>query len=114
MALPAADDLLERLRRGFTLEHVANNRVQAEMNWLKRHPEYVDRVFNRAQRFLPYITSELDKRGLPLELALLPIVESGYDPFAYSHGRAAGLWQFIPGTARRYEESGLVATGIIR
>ena len=101
-ALPAADDLLERLRRGFTLEQVANNRVQAEMNWLMRHPAYVDRVFNRAQRFLPYITKEIDKRGLPLELALLPIVESGYDPFAYSHGRAAGLWQFIPGTARRY------------
>ena len=49
-----------------------NNRVQAEMNWLMRHPEYVDRVFNRAQRFLPYITREIDERGLPLELALLP------------------------------------------
>ncbi len=102
LAAPAADDLLERLRRGFSLERVVNHRVQAEMNWLMRHPDYVDRVFNRAQRFLPYITDELDKRGLPLELALLPIVESGYDPFAYSHGRAAGLWQFIPGTARRY------------
>ena len=102
MTGPAADDLLERLRRGFSLEHVVNNRVQAEMNWLMRHPDYVDRVFNRAQRFLPYITQEIDKRGLPLELALLPIVESGYDSFAYSHGRAAGLWQFIPGTARRY------------
>ncbi len=99
---PAADDLLKRLRRGFSLERVTNRRVQAEMNWLVRHPDYVDRVFNRAQRFLPYITNEIDERGLPLELALLPIVESGYDPFAYSHGRAAGLWQFIPGTARRY------------
>ena len=96
------NDLLARLRRGFSLQRVVNNRVQAEMNWLMRHPAYVDRVFSRAQRFLPYITNEIDKRGLPLELALLPIVESGYDPFAYSHGRAAGLWQFIPGTARRY------------
>ena len=96
------NDLLARLRRGFSLQRVVNNRVQAEMNWLMRHSAYVDRVFNRAQRFLPYITNEIDKRGLPLELALLPIVESGYDPFAYSHGRAAGLWQFIPGTARRY------------
>ena len=100
--ISAPDDLLERLRRGFTLERVANSRVQGEMNWLMRNPEYVDRIFKRAQRFLPYITNELDSRGLPLELALLPIVESGYDPFAYSHGRAAGLWQFIPGTARRY------------
>jgi membrane-bound lytic murein transglycosylase D len=102
ISAPAADDLLERLRRGFTLERVSNSRVQGEMNWLMRNPEYVDRIFKRAQRFLPYITNELDSRGLPLELALLPIVESGYDPFAYSHGRAAGLWQFIPGTARRY------------
>jgi len=99
---PAADDLLERLRRGFALEQVVNSRVQAEMNWLQRNPDYVDRVFNRAQRFLPYIVDEIDKRGLPMELALLPVVESGYDPFAYSHGRAAGLWQFIPGTARRF------------
>jgi membrane-bound lytic murein transglycosylase D len=98
----APDDLLERLRRGFTIDRVVNNRIQAELNWLARHPDYVDRVFNRAQRFLPYIAEEIDKRGMPLELALLPIVESGYDPFAYSHGRAAGLWQFIPGTARRY------------
>jgi membrane-bound lytic murein transglycosylase D len=98
----AADDLLARLRRGFSLERLSNKRIQAELNWLERHPEYVDRVFNRAQRFLPYIVEEIDKRGLPLELALLPVVESGYDPFAYSHGRAAGLWQFIPGTARRY------------
>ena len=98
----AEDDLLERLRRGFSIDRVHNKRIQAELNWLVRHPDYVDRVFRRAQRFLPYITEEIDKRGLPLELALLPIVESGYDPFAYSHGRAAGLWQFIPGTARRY------------
>lgn len=102
VSVPATDDLLLRLRRGFSLERVANDRVQAELNWLMRNSEYVDRVFKRAQRFLPYITNELDNRGLPLELALLPIVESGYDPFAYSHGRAAGLWQFIPGTARRY------------
>ena len=97
-----SDDLLERLRSGFSLERVVNKRVQSEINWLMRHPDYVDRVFNRAQRFLPYITQQLDENGLPLELALLPMVESGYDPFAYSHGRAAGLWQFIPGTARRF------------
>jgi membrane-bound lytic murein transglycosylase D len=98
----AANDLLERLRVGFSIDRVQNRRIQSELNWLVRHPDYVERVFTRAQRFLPYITDEIDKRGMPLELALLPVVESGYDPFAYSHGRAAGLWQFIPGTARRY------------
>ncbi|MFQ6006371.1 MAG: LysM peptidoglycan-binding domain-containing protein [Woeseia sp.] len=97
-----SDDLLARLRKGFSIQPVSNRRVRAELDWLMRHPDYVDRVFNRAQRFLPYITDAIEQRGLPIELALLPIVESGYDPFAYSHGRAAGLWQIIPGTARRY------------
>ena len=74
----------------------------AEMNWFTRNPSYLNRVFNRAQRYLPFIVDELERRDLPMELALLPIVESAFDPFAYSHGRAAGLWQMIPGTARRF------------
>lgn len=99
---PAWNDLLEHLRIGFRLDPVMNRRVETELDWFVRHPEYVDRVFTRAQRYLPYITAEIEARGMPLELALLPIVESAYDPFAYSHGRAAGLWQLIPGTARRF------------
>ena len=99
---PATDDLLARLRYGFELPETDNARVRAELDWFVRHPDYLDRVFTRAQRYLPYIASELEQRGMPLELALLPIVESAYDPFAYSHGRAAGLWQMIPGTGRRY------------
>ena len=95
-------DLLAQLRREFTLDYEQNRRIEAERNWYLRHPDYLTRVFNRAQRYLPYITEELHRRGLPLELALLPIVESAFDPFAYSHGRAAGLWQMIPGTARRF------------
>jgi len=95
-------DLFARLRAGFTIEAAMNGQIQAQLNWFLKHPEYLDRVFARAQRYMPYIVDELEKRGLPLELALLPIVESAYDPFAYSHGRAAGLWQIIPGTARRF------------
>jgi membrane-bound lytic murein transglycosylase D len=95
-------DLLSRLRAGFTLEPVMNRRVQTELDWFVRNPTYLVRVFERAQRYMPYIADELEARGLPLELALLPIVESAYDPFAYSHGRTAGLWQFIPGTATRF------------
>jgi len=98
----SSDNLLERLRQGFSLERHDNRRVKAELEWFIRHPDYLERVFKRAQRYLPYITAEIDRRGLPLDLALLPIVESAYDPFAYSHGRAAGLWQMIPGTARRF------------
>lgn len=98
----AWNDMLEHLRQRFTLAPVMNRDVEAQLNWFVRHPDYLDRVFNRAQRYLPYITDELESRGLPLELALLPIVESAFDPFAYSHGRASGLWQMIPGTARRF------------
>ena len=93
---------MTRLRYGFDLDWDDNPRIQAELNWFVGHPDYLTRVFTRAQRYLPHITAELDRRGLPLELALLPIVESAYDPFAYSHGRAAGLWQMIPGTATRF------------
>ena len=99
---PASGDLLTRLRYGFDLDPEDNRRIRAERDWFVSHPDYLNRVFTRAQRYLPHITNELDRRGLPLELALLPIVESAYDPFAYSHGRAAGLWQMIPGTATRF------------
>ena len=96
------DDVIEQLRRGFELTYDDNHRTAAELRWYKKHPDYLNRVFTRAQRYLPYIVAELERRDMPLELALLPIVESAYDPFAYSHGRAAGLWQMIPGTARRF------------
>jgi membrane-bound lytic murein transglycosylase D len=95
-------DVLDRLRRGFALQYDDNPRTAAELKWFVKHPAYLERVFTRAQRYMPYIVAELERRDLPLELALLPIVESAYDPFAYSHGRAAGLWQMIPGTAKRF------------
>ena len=95
-------DLLTKLRFGFSLDYDENKRIAAERAWFVRNPKYLERVFTRAQRYMPYIVAELERRSLPLELALLPIVESAYDPFAYSHGRAAGLWQMIPGTARRF------------
>ena len=99
---PPPVDLLDALRREFALEYDENSRIEAQRNWYVRHPDYLNRVFTRSQRYMPYIQDELERRGLPMELALLPIVESAYDPFAYSHGRAAGLWQMIPGTARRF------------
>ena len=95
-------DLLTTLRFNFTINEPMNRRTEMERNWYVRHPDYLERVFNRGQRYLPYIVAELKRRDMPMELALLPIVESAFDPFAYSHGRAAGLWQMIPGTARRF------------
>ena len=77
-------------------------RLQYQFNWYKKHPEYMQRVATRAGRYYYYILNEVLKRDMPAEIALLPIVESAYDPFAYSHGRAAGPWQFIPGTAKHF------------
>ena len=95
-------DLLARIRSGLTLAIGTRQRTDAQRNWYLRHPDYLDRVFRRSEPYLHHIVTEIEARGMPLELALLPIVESAFDPFAYSHGRAAGLWQIIPGTGRRF------------
>ncbi|WP_317929206.1 LysM peptidoglycan-binding domain-containing protein [Halioxenophilus sp. WMMB6] len=95
-------DLWERLRQGFALPDTDHERIQTYVDWYKKHPTYLDRVTERGTPYLQYIASQLEEQGLPLELALLPIVESAFDPFAYSHGRAAGMWQFVPGTAKAY------------
>jgi membrane-bound lytic murein transglycosylase D len=94
-------DLLARLRSRFAWEIVDDATVERERAWYARNQAYLDRVFARGDLYLYYIAGELEKRGMPAELALLPIVESAFDPFAYSHGRAAGLWQIIPGTGKR-------------
>ncbi|MCK4834439.1 MAG: LysM peptidoglycan-binding domain-containing protein [Gammaproteobacteria bacterium] len=92
-----------RVRDGFQLpDDIKHKSLQNEIDWVARHPEYIQRVMRRADPFLYYILEEAEKRDLPTELVLLPIVESAYQPFAYSHGRAAGIWQFIPSTGRLY------------
>src|SRR5690606_13407755 len=89
------------LRASFSLPDSSDAALQRELEYFASHPDYLERVLTRARPYLHYIASELEARGMPADLALLPIVESAYDPFAYSHGRAAGLWQIIPGTAKR-------------
>ena len=95
-------DLWERIRDGLVLPDQGDKRVDAQLRWYASNQQYLDRVITRAQPYFQFVVEELERRQMPMELALLPIVESAYDPFAYSHGRAAGLWQFIPGTGRRY------------
>jgi membrane-bound lytic murein transglycosylase D len=94
-------DLLVRLRSRFSLPTAADPTVERELAWYARNQAYLERVFGRAELYLHHIVGELEARGMPAELALLPIVESAFDPFAYSHGRASGLWQIIPGTGKR-------------
>jgi membrane-bound lytic murein transglycosylase D len=92
-----------RLRAGFGLPSTYDHpKVKKYLNWYHCHRNYLQRVTARAEPYLYFILEELERRSLPSELALLPVIESAYVPFAYSHGRAAGLWQFIPETAQHY------------
>jgi membrane-bound lytic murein transglycosylase D len=94
------NDLLAWMQSSLRLTESDDAAVQRQLEWYVAHPEYLSRVFGRAERYLYHIVEALEEREMPVDLALLPVVESAFDPFAYSHGRAAGLWQIIPGTAR--------------
>jgi membrane-bound lytic murein transglycosylase D len=96
------DDLFDRLRAGFAFDEVQEPAIDVQLNWFKNNPDYLERTFQRAQRYMYHIVTEVEARGMPLEFALLPVVESAYEPFAYSSGRAAGLWQFIGPTGSRF------------
>ena len=77
-------------------------RIDREAEWFLRHPDYIERTMTRAAPYLHHIVSEVERRKLPAELAVLPIIESAYEPYAYSRALAAGLWQFIPATGTRF------------
>lgn len=97
------NDLWDRIRAGFKFDLTLNNaRIDAERDWYLANPQYLDRVIARGARYLHFIVEETEARDMPLELALLPVVESAFDPFAYSVADAAGPWQFIPSTGRIY------------
>lgn len=96
------DDLFDRIRAGFALSDVDHDAVEREVAWFVRHPAYLDRTFKRGERYLYHIVQEIEARRMPLELALLPVVESAFNPVAYSRARASGLWQFIPSTGKHY------------
>ena len=98
----AYGDVLVRIRNNLSLPQVSHPRIDREIEWLQRNPDYLARVFGRAQRYLHYVTNEVESRGLPLDLALLPVVESAFNPFAYSRAHASGLWQFIAPTGEIY------------
>lgn len=95
-------NVLDRIRQGMALPTVEHHWVREEREWFMKREGYLHLVFGRSQRYLHFITDEVQRRGLPMELALLPLVESAFNPFAYSRSHASGLWQFIPETGRRY------------
>jgi membrane-bound lytic murein transglycosylase D len=95
-------DLLDRVRAGYALPDAQHFAVDREVEGYRAKPDFLDRTFRRGERYLYYIVGEIERRGMPLELALLPVVESAFNPVAYSRSRASGLWQFIPSTGTHY------------
>jgi len=98
----APGDVWERIRTGLTFEYESRKTIDQEIAWYRRNQDYLDRVAKRAERYLPYIIRELERRNMPADIALLPIVESAFQPLAHSHAGASGLWQFIPTTGEHY------------
>jgi membrane-bound lytic murein transglycosylase D len=101
--LTRPSDLWERLRQGFAMPELDSRLVAVHEAWYAARPELLQGILARARRYLHYIVEEVERRGLPTELALLPAVESGFNPMALSSAQASGLWQFIPGTGTRYK-----------
>lgn len=96
------DDLFQRMRNGFSMPDINNDLVLYHQQWYLNRPDYLRRMVERSSRYLHFIVEEIEKRGMPMELALLPMVESAYNPMAYSRSKASGLWQFIPSTGKRF------------
>jgi membrane-bound lytic murein transglycosylase D len=101
IALERENNAWSRLQQGMKMDSVSNDRVQVQLQWYLNHREYLERVMSRAKPILPFVLDVLEEKNMPTELALLPIVESAYQTFAYSHGRASGMWQIIPSTGRQ-------------
>ncbi|HEX4798432.1 MAG TPA: transglycosylase SLT domain-containing protein [Burkholderiales bacterium] len=100
-----ADDLWERIRNGFAIADLDGPRVRERERWYAGQPDYLKRMVERSKLYLYYIVEEVEKRGMPTEIALLPMVESAFNPMAYSRSHASGLWQFIPSTGKKHQLS---------
>jgi len=100
-----ADDLWDRIRSGFAMADLESPLVGVRERWYASQPEYLKRMIERSKLYLYYIVEEVEKRGMPTEIALLPMVESAFNPMAYSRSHASGLWQFIPSTGKTYKLS---------
>nr|MBL8410741.1 transglycosylase SLT domain-containing protein [Dechloromonas sp.] len=98
----APDNLWERIRNGFAMTNLNDDLVLHYQLWYQNRPDALRRMVERSRPFLHHIVEELESRGMPTELALLPMVESSYNPMAYSRAHASGLWQFIPATGKRF------------
>lgn len=101
--LVAPKDLWERVRRGFAMPELDNPLVSDREQWYTNRPDYIQRMTERGSKYLFHVVEELERRNLPQELALLPFIESAFNPQAVSHAKAAGMWQFMPATGRDFD-----------
>ena len=102
-ALEAPADLWERVRRGFAMPDLQGELVERHEQWYTTRPDYIERMVDRSRLYIFHIVEELELRGMPTELALLPYIESAFNPQAVSSAKAAGMWQFMPGTGRDFQ-----------
>lgn len=96
------EDVWQRIRSGFAMNELNNPLIARHEKWYASHPEYVLRMSERARRYLYYIVEEVERRGIPTEIALLPVIESAFNPGANSVASASGIWQFIPSTGKHF------------
>ena len=97
-----ADSLWKRIRTGFAMTKLESPLVARHEAWYLNHPDYVHRMIERSRLYLYFIVDEVEKRKMPMEVALLPMIESAFNPTAYSRAHASGIWQFIPSTGKHY------------
>ena len=95
-------DLWQRIRKGFVMDALDSPMVAEHEAWYSGRPEYIKRFVDRGSLYLHYIVEQVEKRGMPMEVALLPVIESAFNPHAYSRAKASGIWQFIPSTGKNY------------
>ena len=102
-ALEPPADLWARIRRGFAMPNLQNDYVRQQEQWYSSRPDYIQRMTDRSRKYLFHIVEELERRNMPTELALLPFIESAFNPQAVSSARAAGMWQFMPATGKDFD-----------
>ncbi len=102
-ALTPPTDIWDRIRRGFAMPDLDNDLVHDREQWYSSRPDYIERMTERGRKYLFHVVEELEARDMPTELALLPFIESAFNPQAVSSARAAGMWQFMPATGKSFE-----------
>lgn len=102
-ALEPPPDLWHRIRAGFKMPELDNDLVRRHEQWYASRPDYMQRMTDRSRKYLFHIVEELERRNMPTELALLPFIESAFNPQAVSSARAAGMWQFMPATGQYFD-----------